>query len=165
MRFEMDIADGVPPSTSVIDWHQINTRVERRRQNFVSLPKQPVNFPYTYTSISLDGIWIEKITEPPKQEMSMSQSEVTPVYGATNPGPQDTAPHSIKRFGSVIGLEPDKEQYYRQLHANTWPSVFTFSLIVFVGRTNLLFPRSEKYRKSCGPPSAAPLGHLRMSIS
>ena len=53
----------------------------------------------------------------------MSQSEVTPVYGATNPGPQDTAPHSIKRFGSVIGLEPDKEQYYRQLHANTWPSV------------------------------------------
>ena len=46
----------------------------------------------------------------------MSQSEVTPVYGATNPGPQDTAHHSIKRFGSVIGLEPDKEQYYRQLH-------------------------------------------------
>ena len=53
----------------------------------------------------------------------MSQSEVTPVYGATNPGPQDSAHHSVKRFGSVIGLEPDKEQYYRQLHANTWPSV------------------------------------------
>ena len=30
---------------------------------------------------------------------------------------------STKRFGSVIGLKPEKEQYYRQLHGNAWPVV------------------------------------------
>ena len=29
----------------------------------------------------------------------------------------------VKRFGSVIGLDPEKEQYYRELHAGVWPSV------------------------------------------
>lgn len=30
---------------------------------------------------------------------------------------------AIQRFGSVIGLRPEKEAYYRQLHANAWPGV------------------------------------------
>ena len=29
----------------------------------------------------------------------------------------------IKRFGSVIGLNAEKEQYYRDLHADAWPMV------------------------------------------
>ena len=29
----------------------------------------------------------------------------------------------VKRFGSVIGLNAEKEQYYRDLHADAWPTV------------------------------------------
>ena len=30
---------------------------------------------------------------------------------------------SVKRFGMVTGLKPEKEAYYRQLHAAAWPAV------------------------------------------
>ena len=29
----------------------------------------------------------------------------------------------MKRYGSVIKLKPEKEEEYRELHANVWPSV------------------------------------------
>ena len=29
----------------------------------------------------------------------------------------------VKRFGSVIGLNPEKERRYRELHADVWPAV------------------------------------------
>ena len=29
----------------------------------------------------------------------------------------------VQRFGSVIGLRPEKKDYYIKLHAETWPSV------------------------------------------
>ena len=29
----------------------------------------------------------------------------------------------IKRFGGITGLKPEKEQYYRELHAAAWPAV------------------------------------------
>ena len=50
-------------------------------------------------------------------------SEIRPVFGSTNPTPQEHAQAPRRRFGSVIGLSPKKEQYYRQLHADVWPSV------------------------------------------
>jgi L-rhamnose mutarotase len=53
----------------------------------------------------------------------MSKSEVTPVYGQTNPALDDKASQKIRRYGSVIGLKPDGEQDYRELHANAWPAV------------------------------------------
>jgi L-rhamnose mutarotase len=53
----------------------------------------------------------------------MTTSRCPPVYGATNPSPEEQASQPIKRFGSVIELNPEKEQYYRELHANTWPTV------------------------------------------
>ena len=53
----------------------------------------------------------------------MTAYEIKPVYGATNPGPAETAKSPTRRFGSVIGLKADKEQYYRELHANAWPQV------------------------------------------
>ena len=46
-----------------------------------------------------------------------------PKYGATNPTPKTQTTMAIRRFGSVIGLNPEKEQYYRNLHANAWPAV------------------------------------------
>ena len=50
-------------------------------------------------------------------------SAIQPVYGATNPTPEEHTAMPVKRFGSVIGLNPEKEQYYRELHANVWPGV------------------------------------------
>jgi len=46
-----------------------------------------------------------------------------PSYGPTNPSPEAQANDGVRRFGSVIGLNADKEQYYRELHADTWPTV------------------------------------------
>lgn len=50
---------------------------------------------------------------------------IQPVYGPTNPLPEDQKSTEIRRFGSVVGLEPEKEQYYRELHSDTWPDVLT----------------------------------------
>ncbi|MDQ8197901.1 L-rhamnose mutarotase [Pelagicoccus enzymogenes] len=44
-----------------------------------------------------------------------------PVYGSTNPSPAES--ESLQRFGSVVGLAPEKEQLYRELHADVWPEV------------------------------------------
>ena len=44
-------------------------------------------------------------------------------YGSTHPTPEERASASVKRYGSVIGLKPEQEQYYRDLHANAWPTV------------------------------------------
>lgn len=51
----------------------------------------------------------------------MSNSD--PVYGPTNPTPEEQTKSEIRRFGSVIGLNAEKEKYYRELHANVWPTV------------------------------------------
>ncbi len=32
-------------------------------------------------------------------------------------------PGEVRRFGSVIGLRPEKKEYYLKLHANAWPGV------------------------------------------
>lgn len=29
----------------------------------------------------------------------------------------------VQRFGMVIGIKPEKIEYYKELHANTWPGV------------------------------------------
>ena len=42
------------------------------------------------------------------------------VYGATNP---QSSADGVLRFGSVIGLKPEMEVLYRELHANAWESV------------------------------------------
>ena len=44
------------------------------------------------------------------------------VYGATNPQP-GVDKDGVQRFGSAIELRPEKEAYYRELHANVWPGV------------------------------------------
>lgn len=36
---------------------------------------------------------------------------------------QSTEEQSVQRFGSVIGIKPEKIDYYKQLHANPWPSI------------------------------------------
>lgn len=42
------------------------------------------------------------------------------VYGATNP---ESCGDGVLRFGSVIGLKPEMEAVYRDLHADAWDAV------------------------------------------
>ena len=51
------------------------------------------------------------------------EKRVQPFYGMTNPLPERQAAAAVKRFASVVGLRPEKEQYYRELHADVWPGV------------------------------------------
>lgn len=53
----------------------------------------------------------------------MTTSTCEPQYGVTNPSPEEQESMPVRRFGSVIGLHPQKEQYYRDLHASVWPAI------------------------------------------
>ena len=56
---------------------------------------------------------------------SKRTSSVEPIYGSTNPTPEQMESAKIKRYGSMIELLPEKEKQYRQLHADVWPQVVT----------------------------------------
>jgi L-rhamnose mutarotase len=42
---------------------------------------------------------------------------------AQGPAPPRAKPGKVQRFGNVIGLRPEKKDYYVKLHAETWPGV------------------------------------------
>jgi len=48
---------------------------------------------------------------------------VKPVYGPTNPAPDSQQKADVLYYGSAIELLPEKEQLYRELHADVWPEV------------------------------------------
>eukprot|EP01084_Bolivina_argentea_P086200 155808_1 len=50
-------------------------------------------------------------------------SGIKPIYGPTNPSPEEFAKLRVKPYGSVVGLDAAKEQYYRILHSGTWTPV------------------------------------------
>ena len=52
-----------------------------------------------------------------------TMTRVNPVYGPTNPTPDEAAKAKVKRYGSVVELLPEKEKQYRELHAAVWPDV------------------------------------------
>jgi L-rhamnose mutarotase len=41
-----------------------------------------------------------------------------PNFGKTNPSPEEEAATGVRRFAFLVGLKPEKEQLYRELHAN-----------------------------------------------
>jgi len=53
----------------------------------------------------------------------MNSQDITPKFGKTNPSLEEQSKATIKRYTSVIGIKPEKEQYYRDLHADVWPSI------------------------------------------
>ena len=53
----------------------------------------------------------------------MAASDPTAVFGKTNPSPEQRENMRVQRFGSLIELNPEQEQYYREIHANVWPTV------------------------------------------
>lgn len=48
---------------------------------------------------------------------------VDPVYGKTNPAPDQVRDGDVKRYASVVELLPEKEHQYRELHADVWTDV------------------------------------------
>lgn len=60
---------------------------------------------------------------PSESESIAPLPVVDPVYGPSNPTPEETARMEVKRVGSVIGLRPELEDRYRRLHADVWPEV------------------------------------------
>jgi L-rhamnose mutarotase len=58
-----------------------------------------------------------------RKEPPVAASDPVPVFGKTNPSAGQKKHLRLKRFGSVIGLDPEKEQYYRELHADVWPTI------------------------------------------
>jgi L-rhamnose mutarotase len=46
-----------------------------------------------------------------------------PVFGPSNPAPIPSDQPGLKRYGSIVGLNPEKEKLYRELHAAVWPEV------------------------------------------
>jgi L-rhamnose mutarotase len=54
---------------------------------------------------------------------ALAGQQVKPVYGPTNPAPEEQEAAKVKRFASVIELCPEREQEYRRLHASVWPKV------------------------------------------
>jgi len=53
----------------------------------------------------------------------MSENSSHAHFGPSNPSPQENEKSKIKRYASIIGLKPEQELYYRQLHAHVWPSI------------------------------------------
>ncbi len=46
-------------------------------------------------------------------------------YGPTNLSPEEKARHKPRRFNLAVELKPEKEAYYRELHAAVWPSILS----------------------------------------
>lgn len=46
-----------------------------------------------------------------------------PQYGPTNPSPAEQVEQRIRRYASLVELLPEKEELYRELHADVWPDV------------------------------------------
>ena len=45
------------------------------------------------------------------------------IYGKTNPTPAEQGSSGTRRYAQLVELKPDKEQLYRELHADVWPEV------------------------------------------
>jgi L-rhamnose mutarotase len=54
--------------------------------------------------------------------IGLAWGQARPSARAEGPAGQ-AKPCKVQRFGSVIGLRPEKKDYYLKLHANVWPSV------------------------------------------
>ena len=55
--------------------------------------------------------------------MGTNENSSQAHFGPSNPSPQEKEQSKIKRYASVIGLNPEQEFYYRELHAHVWPSI------------------------------------------
>jgi L-rhamnose mutarotase len=59
----------------------------------------------------------------PNSQFHNSPIPMPPLYGPTNPSPENAETAKVKRCGSVNRLRPEFEARYRELHANAWPTI------------------------------------------
>lgn len=45
------------------------------------------------------------------------------IYGKTNPSPTEQQASGTRRYAQLVELKAEKEQLYRELHAEVWPDV------------------------------------------
>ena len=84
-----------------------------------------------------------------------NDAAINPVYGPTNPTPEEYQHAEVKRMGTVIGLAAEKEQYYRDLHSGTWPSVLQ-RLKTRTFETFPSIPPSSTERNTCSATGNTP---------
>lgn len=90
--------------------------------------------------------------ESPAKPAVPAEGTVTsaaPVYGLSNPAPDQTRPAQVRYYASVVALDPEKEKKYRELHADVWPEVVAairrahirnyHIFVATVGKQRLLF--------------------------
>lgn len=55
--------------------------------------------------------------------MKIKSEIFDPIYGPSNPTPEQVAASGVQYYGAMIELKLEKEREYRELHANVWPEV------------------------------------------
>jgi len=58
--------------------------------------------------------------ESPSESLRSPGAKADPVYGPTN---AEKPADNVRRYASTVELIPEKEQFYRELHADVWPQV------------------------------------------
>jgi L-rhamnose mutarotase len=46
-----------------------------------------------------------------------------PIFGPTNPSPEEQIASGVRRYAELVELVPEREEIYRQMHAEVWPEV------------------------------------------
>jgi len=59
----------------------------------------------------------------PPTLLRQTMPKVQPIHGPTNPTLEEATKADVKYYCATVELCPEKEQEYRELHANVWPEV------------------------------------------
>jgi L-rhamnose mutarotase len=63
------------------------------------------------------------MSKPAVPPYAVQLPAVAPIRGSSNPPPLPPTSPGVKYFSSIVGLNPEKEKLYRELHADVWPEV------------------------------------------
>lgn len=67
--------------------------------------------------------WAATASKPAVPPDARSLPAVATIHGPSNPPPIPATSPGVKRFASIVGLDPTQENRYRELHADVWPEV------------------------------------------
>lgn len=82
--------------------------------------KLPASLAFFLSAVVLSAAPNPKPAIPPDPE---ALPPVAAIHGPANPAPLPGTAPGVKRFASIVGLDPAKEKLYRELHADVWPEV------------------------------------------
>lgn len=67
--------------------------------------------------------WAATASKPAVQPDARTLPVAAAIHGPSNPAPTPATSPGVKRFASIVGLDPARERLYRELHADVWPEV------------------------------------------